>query len=208
MATITQIDILRHGLPEGDNCLRGHTDFALTEQGFNQMQLAVQGLKTLDTVVTSTLQRCAVFAEHIAETQNLEINYSDDWKEMDFGEWDGLTHQQLIERVGEDIDAYWYDPWQVCDDGTAPHKGETLEQFDCRIKAAWRQLLQQFKGKKILLVTHSGVMRQLLRQLFEMPQNTVYLHRINLPYAARVRITVYHDGNQDWPQLQWPPYSD
>ena len=208
MATITQIDILRHGLPEGDNCLRGHTDFALTEQGFKQMRQSVEGITTLDTVVTSSLQRCAVFAQYIAESLQIPIQHCDEWKEMDFGEWDGLTHQQLIARVGKDVDAYWYDPWQECDDCTALHKGETLAQFDNRINEAWLQLLQQYQGQKVLLVTHSGVMRQLLRLLFEMPQNTVYLHRINLPYAARIRITVYHDGKQDWPQLQWPPYSD
>ncbi len=87
--------------PEGDNCLRGHTDFALTEQGFNQMQLAVQGLKTLDTVVTSTLQR-GCFCKNISQKRrDVEINFCDDWKEMDFGEWDGLTHQAINEAAHE-----------------------------------------------------------------------------------------------------------
>ena len=208
MAKITQIDILRHGLPEGDNCLRGHTDFVLTEQGVEQMKMAIENLNELDCVVSSSLQRCSSFADFIAQKFTINALHSDSWREMDFGDWDGLTRQQLVEQLGHDIDHYWHDPWHVCEDGTAPHNGETLEQFDIRIKRAWQALLTQHKGQKILLVTHSGVMRQLLRLLLEMPPNTTYLHRIHLPYAARMRITVYHDDQQDWPQLQWPPFCD
>lgn len=206
MAKITQIDILRHGLPEGDNCLRGHTDFALTEQGFEQMKTAIENLKEVDCVVSSSLQRCSSFADQIAQKFTINALQSDSWREMDFGDWDGLTRQQLVEEIGDDVDHYWHNPWQVCEDGSAPHNGETLDQFDIRIKQAWQDLLIHHKGKKILLVTHSGVMRQLLRQLLEMPRNTTYLHRIHLPYAARMRITVYHDDHQDWPQLHWSPF--
>ena len=104
MAKRTQIDILRHGLPEGDNCLRGHTDFVLTEQGFEQMKMAIENLNELDCVVSSSLQRCSSFADFIAQKFTINALHSDSWREMNFGDWDGLTRQQLVEQLGDDID--------------------------------------------------------------------------------------------------------
>ncbi|MGR5263606.1 histidine phosphatase family protein [Photobacterium damselae] len=205
----TRVDFLRHGLPEGDKCLRGHTDFALTEVGFAQMEHAASSLKELDVIVTSPLQRCATFAHHIAQQFNLEVVEEPLWKEMNFGEWDGLEQQQLWQDIGPTIDSYWRDPWQLTEQGEALHKGETLEHFDARILQAWQTLVTQYAGKKILVVTHAGVMHQLLRHLLSMPKDTTYLHCIKFDYAARYRVTHFVDNeNQQWPRLYWPPYID
>ncbi|BAX55098.1 bifunctional RNase H/acid phosphatase [Photobacterium damselae subsp. piscicida] len=69
----TRVDFLRHGLPEGDKCLRGHTDFALTEVGFAQMEHAASSLKELDVIVTSPLQRCATFAHQLRSSLILRL---------------------------------------------------------------------------------------------------------------------------------------
>jgi alpha-ribazole phosphatase len=208
MAKITQVDILRHGLPEGDKCLRGHTDFALTQKGFQQMTNAVSDIKHLDVIMSSSLKRCQYFADHLADKLNVSVEHSDQWREINFGDWDGLSHHELMHRFGDESEQYWQDPWQVCTEGNALHNGERIIDFDVRIDHAWQQLLYHHQGKKILLVTHAGVMKQLLRLLFDMPNNTHYLYRIQFPYAARMRITIYHDTEKNWPQLQWPPYVD
>ena len=197
----TRIDILRHGLPEGDGCLRGHTDFAITPTGLTQMAAAIADLKQVDVVVTSSLKRCSEFAELVAEEFSVLLERDDSWKEMNFGDWDGKTEDQLWQEQGKVIERYWQDPWGE----ETPHGGETLTEFDIRIEQAWQALLEQHQGKQVLLVTHAGVMRQLLRILLEMPKNTTYIKRIQLPYAARYRVTVCHDENgMDWPQIQWP----
>ena len=197
---ITRIDILRHGLPDGHGCLRGHTDFAITEEGLAQMARAVQGLTDVEYVVTSPLKRCQVFAEQFAIQQAVPHHHAPEWMEMDFGDWDGQSHQALWDSLGETLGQYWANPWA----GT-PHTGETLQAFDARIQSAWQDLLHTCHGKRVLLVTHAGVMKQLMRILLEMPENAGYLQRIDLPYAARYRVTVYTDQDgTHWPQIQWP----
>lgn len=196
----TRIDILRHGLPEGDGCLRGHTDFPITPTGLTQMATAIADLESVDVVITSSLQRCSDFAQLTANKHSVPLHQLDSWKEMDFGNWDGQLQKTLWQEHNEVLTRYWQNPWLE-----TPHGGEALVDFDKRIHQAWLDLVEQHKGKKILLVSHSGVMRQLMRILLEMPENASYLHRIQLPYAARYRVTIFHDEQgTDWPQIQWP----
>lgn len=196
----TRIDILRHGLPEGDGCLRGHTDFPITSKGLEQMLAAVEGLNDVQQVVSSPLRRCSEFAEQFARQFSLPIEQFAHWKEMNFGCWDGLDRNELWLAHGEVISKYWENPWLF-----NPHGGESLQAFDHRIDNAWQDLLSRYTGKRVLLVTHAGVMKQLIRILLELPETPTYLQRVDLPYAARYRVTVHHDENGVvWPQIQWP----
>ncbi|MGF1692197.1 histidine phosphatase family protein [Photobacterium kagoshimensis] len=197
---MTQVDVLRHGLPEGDGCLRGHTDFAITPTGLEQMHQAIADIASVDQIVSSPLQRCSDFARGLSSLMSAPLGLDEQWKELNFGVWDGQPHKTLWQTYQQELDMFWRDPWQH-----TPHQGETLPEFDLRVIQAWQRLLSEHKGKKILLVTHAGVMRQLLRHILEMPQTARYLQRLQLPYAARYRITIFHDeNNEDWPQLHWP----
>ncbi len=197
----TRIDILRHGLPEGDGCLRGHTDFPITAEGLEQMHAAVYGLLDVEQVLSSPLQRCHNFAKQFASQRSLPIEQYPDWKEMNFGRWDGQSRDSLWQTERELLSGYWKKPWQ----SPPPHGGESLHEFDRRVHRAWQEMLVRYQGKRILLVTHGGVMKQLLRILLDMPETASYLQRIDLPYAARYRVTVYRDENGEyWPQVQWP----
>ncbi|MGF1702913.1 histidine phosphatase family protein [Photobacterium makurazakiensis] len=197
---ITRIDILRHGLPDGDGCLRGHTDFAITEKGLSQMSLAVKGLDDVEQVVTSPLARCRVFAEQYADNLSLPVQAQEQWQELNFGQWDGQDKNVLWQKHADSLTKYWENPWL-----TTPHGGEKLVDFDTRIQKAWQVLLEQFHGQRILLVTHSGVMKQLMRQLLAMPKDAAYLQCVDLPYAARYRVTVYTDEQgKHWHRMQWP----
>lgn len=197
---MTQVDVLRHGLPEGDGCLRGHTDFAITPTGLNQMHQAIADITKIDQIVSSPLQRCSDFAHTFSSLTSAPLDLDKQWQELDFGIWDGQLHKTLWQTYQQELDMFWRDPWH-----NTPHQGETLPEFDLRVIQAWQRLLTDHKGKKVLLITHAGVMRQLLRHILEMPQTARYLQRLQLPYAARYRITIFHDEhNEDWPQLHWP----
>ena len=198
--TTTRIELLRHGLPTGDECFRGHTDFALTDAGFLQMQEAVAACQGIDLVVTSPLKRCQRFALDYAAKQGIELIAEPDFKELNFGDWDGVAKQQVWQSDQEQLMKFWSSPWE-----SLPPNGESLPDYDQRIEQAWRRLLTQYRGRSILLVTHGGVIKQLLRQLLEMPQTAHYLQRLNIPYAARVSISVYHDDQGKlWPEVLWP----
>lgn len=198
--TTTKIKILRHGQPEGEGCFRGHTDFLLTELGFEQMISATSQLNDIEVVVSSPLIRCAKFARYFS--RNKAVTYSEDkiWKELDFGDWDGREKSEIWEHEQSLLTKFWSEPWNV-----TPPNGESLDCYDQRINLAWHSILEEHKGKNILLVTHGGVIKQLIRQILEIPKSEVYLQRMAIPYAALINISVYcDDEGRLWPQIEWP----
>ena len=195
----TQIHFLRHGLPEGEDCFRGRTDFPLTTEGLLQMIQKSEHFSGIDLVISSPLQRCCVFAKEYTQQCQIPLIIDNQWQEIDFGDWDGCSKHELWEASPTLLDAYWLDPWHI-----TPPKGEALIDFDHRIQAAWQKVLLQHKGKNILIVTHGGVMKQIFRFCLSMPKNTDYLYRIHLPYAAYGSISVTHGQNgESWPVLNW-----
>lgn len=198
--TITRIELLRHGLPEGDDCFRGHTDFLLTEEGLKQMHEAVSGSNGFDLVMTSPLKRCSDFAYQHAAKYYTSVIEVPGFMELNFGDWDGRQRNEIWENHSKALSLFWSEPWS-----TTPPNGESLEEFDHRIQKAWSSTLSNHKGKNILLVTHGGVIKQIIRMILDMPKSEVYLQRINIPYAAKLSITIYHDDNGKlWPELHWP----
>ncbi|WP_413283504.1 histidine phosphatase family protein [Vibrio sp. MA40-2] len=198
--TTTHIELLRHGLPEGDECFRGHTNFALTEVGLQQMQASTASMPAVGCVITSPLQRCYKFAAGYAKKHHLELIEKAEFMELNFGDWDGKPKQKIWDEQQDKLATFWAKPWQF-----TPPNGEPVEQYDQRIQLAWTELLQQKKGQKILLVTHGGVIKQILRMVLEMPKTSHYLQRLDIPYAARVTISVFHDDDGTlWPTVHWP----
>lgn len=201
MTSTTTFYLLRHGLPEGDDCLRGQTDFALTKTGWQQMQQACKTLPQIDKVISSTLRRCALFAEDYAKKQQISCDLNDDLQEMNFGQWDGEKHDVLWDKYPQELASFWQSPHNY-----HPPEGETFTAFEQRINQCRDQLLSCSSNKTLLLVTHAGVIRSFLKWTLAIaPNNHSMFTSLSLPYASVIKITVYQDEHQQyWPTLHWP----
>ena len=195
------VDLLRHGEPEGKQCLRGRTDHALTETGWEQLSKATINNPGWTQVVSSPLQRCSAFAQNYSQKSGLPLHINPDFQEINFGLWDGKTYKELYESEPEALSGFWKDPYLH-----TPPQGEPLKLFNQRVQQAWEQLIGQAKGEHILLITHGGVIRQILAKIFELPEtSTASIKRMYLPYASQCRVEVYVDGSgQQWPRLMFP----
>lgn len=184
----TNIYLLRHGLPEGDKCLRGLTDFAITEHGFSQMQQASDGL-TIDAVISSPLKRCCHFAKTYADNKKLSFETMSDFAEMNFGDWDGKPFSELFEHHNSQIMAFFKSPYSV-----SPPNGETMVAFNQRVTTAFKFVCQQYQGKNLLLVSHAGVMREILQLVLGVKQSDgQFQQSIDLAYASLLKISVIND---------------
>jgi broad specificity phosphatase PhoE len=76
-------------------------------------------------------------------------------REIDVGSWSGLTRAEVSERFPEGF-ARWLD-------GEIGHDGETREQLTERVVAAVERIAAHHDGETILVVTHGGAIRALLR---------------------------------------------
>ena len=159
------IDLLRHGETEGGNRFRGSTDDPLTSTGWEQLNAAVErSNRNWDCIITSPLQRCAAFAESVAQQYQRPITYDERFQEMHFGEWEGRSAAELFETDPDALTRFWEDPLH----NTAP-AGEALTDFQSRVLEAWQELVNGHTAKRVLLVTHGGVIRVLLCDLLKRP---------------------------------------
>ncbi|MCL1051931.1 histidine phosphatase family protein [Shewanella abyssi] len=205
----TRVVLLRHGACEGGNILRGHRDVMLSFAGKEQLKLAFSTLlesktclaaqnKIADLVVSSPLLRCAVPAKAFAEQYDIDFVEQSAFMELNFGAWDGHSFTTLYQQHGTELDAYWADPWRH-----TPPSGETMQAFEDRIDTAWQSLIEQHRGKVIILLTHGGVMRHLMAKSLGLKQCAGIYSALKLPYAATVVIDVLDDGQQQYLSLNW-----
>jgi len=203
----TFIDVMRHGEPEGTcsdggTILRGSTDHALTQKGWAQARKRTEMLladgNKWDVIISSPLIRCAEFSKTLAATEFTEKggNKGDrffiksDFREIHYGDWDGLSTAKIWQDQPELMEKMWQDPLEFC----APN-GESVKDFSKRLQQAWLELMTEFQGKRILLVCHGGVMRLLLKQLLLLAPEA--MNRFAIPYAAVSRFRVDHSSVND-----------
>lgn len=150
-------DLLRHGETERGGGFRGSLDDALTQTGWQQMRRAVREHTAWDLIVTSPLQRCATFAAELAQLHGVPLEIQADLRELHFGEWEGRHPRDLMQDQAALLARFWDDPYAFTPPGAEP-----VAAFRQRILAAMADLQRRHVGRRILIVSHAGVMRLLL----------------------------------------------
>jgi len=190
----TTIDLLRHGDVEGGRKYRGQLDDPLSELGWQQLRRATQNKQEWQHIITSPLKRCADFSAELASKYRLPLKIESEFKEISFGLWEGKTADELLSLAPDEIKQYWNDPVNE-----TPPQGESLSNFETRVKKSWQKMLKDFQGKHILLISHAGVMRIILCHILKMPVSELFKLDIGLAKASRIQIV--HAGHESWPRL-------
>ncbi|MEY1661114.1 histidine phosphatase family protein [Isoalcanivorax beigongshangi] len=176
----TLFDLLRHGEPQGGTKYRGHLDDPLSATGWAQMRAAVQADEPWQRIVSSPLQRCQAFARELADARGLPLEIEPAFMEISFGDWEGLTLEQVQARDPERLQAFWR--------GEAdPPGGEPLADFVARLRGAWQHWRERCQGEHVLLVCHGGVIRVLLADVLGLEVGHA-LARIQVDFACRSRV--------------------
>ncbi|GAD80926.1 histidine phosphatase family protein [Vibrio ezurae] len=200
--------VLRHGQCEGGNILRGQVDVLLSQAGHSQMDNAFSTLPQLPTeIISSPLQRCAIWSNNTALDKQLTMNTNNAFTEMNFGDWDGKTFDELYQNSAEKMDAFWRNPW---DKQNSPPNGETLANFELRVLNGLSQLLSQHTHQgtatdtpnSLLLVTHGGVIKVILGHILNAQQSNQLFSQLTLPYAARLEVDVYFPDTPTQPPTE------
>ena len=170
----TFIYFVRHGetvlTPTRKFSGTGALDPELMQEGLDQADLVAEEAVKLgaEILIASPLQRTRQTAEAISRTTGLEIIFDEAWFELSFGSWDGKS----IEEVkAEDPDAYqaWLNSTSY-----APGGGESYDQASVRIEEALEKLVAEYPGKKIIIVTHNGVIKTAIKLAMGAPAEAVF----------------------------------
>ncbi|MEU4064068.1 histidine phosphatase family protein [Streptomyces wedmorensis] len=105
-----RIVLWRHGQTSWnlERRFQGSTDIELTEVGVGQARRAARLLAALkpDAIVASDLQRAAATAAELAALTGHTVVHDSALRETYAGEWQGLTHHEIVARYGEQYAAW------------------------------------------------------------------------------------------------------
>jgi phosphoserine phosphatase len=165
----TRIILTRHGHVEGINPrrFRGRENIPLTDHGGAQAEAAARRIAELwkpDDVLTSPLDRCVTTGAAIAKACNTPNRALDSLMEIDYGEWQWKTHDEIRQTLPA-----LYATWRK-----TPHlfrfpQGESLQDLVARVGDAIRYVLEEHRDRTVVLVGHNTVCRVLMMQVLDQP---------------------------------------
>jgi probable phosphoglycerate mutase len=153
----TRILAIRHGQTawNADKRIQGQLDLPLNDTGLLQARRLAEALfeEPIAAIYCSDLSRAVQTALPLAERKGLVLRRDSALRERGFGEFQGLTFDEITERWPEQALR-----WRRRDPEYGPAGGERLVDFHARcVAAAWR-LAALHPGQTIALVAHGGVM--------------------------------------------------
>lgn len=179
----TIVDFIRHGKPVGNSTYRGHgIDDPLSEEGWAQMWEALNDQSPWGLVVSSPLQRCSQFARSLGDKYGLPVHIDERFKEVGFGDWEGLTREEIQSTRAADYEAFYQDPVK-----NRPPGAEPLADFFHRVARGCDALFEQFAGQQVLVVGHAGVIRAVMAHVLRIPPVVAYRVKINNAGITRIR---------------------
>ncbi len=195
LGTPTTFVLLRHGetllTPEKRFSGSGGSDPALSEKGLWQAARAAEELAargTIQAIVSSPMQRTRQTAEAVAGRLGLDVRVEEGLRELDFGDWEGLTFAETQERYPEDL-AAWLGSAKAKPTGGS----ESFTTLTHRVGVARDKILARYSGKTVLVVSHVSPIKTLVRVALGAPPDSLY--RMELSAASFCAVQYYSDGN-------------
>ena len=170
-----------------EHTLSGRADVDLTPEGERQMYRAIRAVAAWrpDRIWTSPLSRCRAIAFEAAEACGVPCEVHENLAEIEFGPAQGKTVGWLRER-GYDF------PWEIDGEGrSVPIPGAESFEGMYERSAALLEELRPLTGRTAC-VTHGGLTRALLGQLFRAPL-TEFWH-VRLPNVSSQVLS--YDGSK------------
>lgn len=157
---MTEIILVRHGQTDWNltEIFRGRIDIQLNNTGIKQAELLSGYLSSvkIDAIYSSPLKRALKTAEVIGNNHKLKMEISPGLIDLDYGKWEGMSHQDVQDKYKE-LYAQWIDhPEQV----KMPN-GESLDDVRKRAMDVVKDLVARHDGT-IVLVSHRVVNKVLI----------------------------------------------
>lgn len=189
----TVMVLLRHGVTASTVrrlfCGSGGSDPGLVEEGREQAARAAGWIARhhqVDAIVASPLQRTQETAGFVARELGLDVELEPGVAEAAFGEWDGHTFAEIMERWPDEMSA-WLGSTAV-----APPGGETFDAVYQRVVEARDRIVAAHAGKTIVVVSHVTPIKMMVRHALGAPMSAI--HALELAPASISTIVWWPDA--------------
>jgi broad specificity phosphatase PhoE len=160
---MARLILARHGETAWnvDRIFRGRSEVDLDDVGARQAELLGEYLGNwkLDAIYSSPVKRALDTANTVAAYQKIEVRVADGLTDLDFGEWQSLSEQEVRQRYPALLDEWHNSPNKVKMPG-----GESLGDVGTRAVEVVNDVLSKYQGN-VLLVSHRVVIKVLVCSL-------------------------------------------
>lgn len=193
----TRILLVRHGETRLtlEDRFAGSNDISLSNEG--REQAASLGIRlssvSIAAVYASPMARTLETARIIAGPHNLPVQIVDALREIDYGNWEGLTRDEVTCRFSQAYSLWEEDPLLV-----APEGGESGLSVIHRALPIMREIIERHRHQTVLVVSHKGTNRLLVSSLLGLDARG-YRERLDQSPAA---LTILDFMNEVRPRLK------
>lgn len=164
-----ELYLIRHGETAANQkkVFQGWLDLPLNQTGQNQAIWLAERLQNLQfsKIYYSPLLRAEQTAELIREKIKISLEMAAEpaLKEINFGQWEGMSSQK-IQETSPDKYQNWLADWQRY---TLP-EGESCQEMYQRVTSWLSKAIEtHLQNEKLLIVTHEGVILQMISYLLQ-----------------------------------------
>ncbi|QXM06052.1 histidine phosphatase family protein [Crassaminicella indica] len=170
---MTRLYLIRHGQTKWniESRAQGSKNVELTEEGRNQAVLLAKSMKKyrIDAIYSSDLDRAYETAKILGKTMNLEVKKIDGLREMSFGEWEGLTNEEIQRSYLKDYTVWRNEPHKAIIPG-----GEKLLEVQKRGLKAIYDIVKENENKNIVVVSHGVIIKSIILGLMDIDLSYFY----------------------------------
>jgi len=186
--------VIRHGetFSNAENKFSGHQDVDLNEKGLWQAEQLAKRLKDeqIDFAYSSDLKRAICTARIALKHHNITVKTEPLFREMSFGEWEGLNVNELDFDEDERLMEWWKYP-----DLSMPG-GESTSELKERVLTGLNRIIKEYneedKKKTVVIVCHGGVARIIIAIALDIPTEKVWHIR---QHSTALNIIKYYKKN-------------
>lgn len=186
------IYVLRHGTTQWnlEHRIQGATDIPLHDDGRQEAVLVREKVLSLpiETIYTSSMKRALETAHIVNEDQRFPLVVEDRLREVSFGQWEGLSWEQVQENYPEMMKAIPHNGY------VDPPGGETFDEAAKRICSLTDFLMS--KQQDCLLVTHKAVIRFLVFCLTK--KTPAITGALDIPNLSIMHFQIPEQGPVTW----------
>jgi probable phosphoglycerate mutase len=186
---MTVFHLLRHGEHnvQGRICAGRMPGVVLSERGRAEAEAAARRLTEADiaAIYASPMERTRETGEIVGRHLGLPVNIRDDLAELDFGEWTGLTFDEVRK------DPRW-PLWATHRSLSCIPGGETMRAVQRRVVEAVMEMREVHPDDHVVVVSHGDVIRAALVFALGMPLDLY--SRIEVATASLSTVRIDHNG--------------
>ncbi len=165
--------LVRHVLTEDNKLakLSGHIDSKVSEEGKLQIKEITDFLKNekIDKIYTTTSSRTKETVKYLAEKNSIEVQESEDLKEISFGDFKGKDFKDIQKNYPDEFNKMIEEGYEY----TYPNGESLIDCFERVSKEIQCILDDADENETILVCSHAGTIRNVLTYLIS---NTFEYH--------------------------------